>query len=225
MTKNKQTFLDLPGEIRNEIYKLALVQKKPIPINQQYGKAVKLNMALFRTCKVVHEEASPLFYSLNQLDCADVSEAKIASFLARIGHRNASYISHMILDFPEFDVHWPPDETEGVSVELFRRSMQLFASIRELSPRLTMVTLRLQDAEYTLKYLECALRADMSDREEIVRQVFPLVDAQFRNISSLKTIVLEVRENEELCDYEYGAIANHGWTLHRFTEVEIININ
>jgi hypothetical protein len=54
-------FLDQPGEIRNQVYRLALTRQEPIN-----GVLTKLPaIGLLRVCKKVHEEASSILYQEN----------------------------------------------------------------------------------------------------------------------------------------------------------------
>jgi len=57
----RKGFLDLPGEIRNHIYRLALVQQEAIN-----GRRTKVpTIAVLRVCKRIRDEASSILYSEN----------------------------------------------------------------------------------------------------------------------------------------------------------------
>ncbi len=56
-------FLALPGEIRNRIYRFALVTVKPFAIQLQWNRP--LDTALLRVNKQVFDEASGIFYTEN----------------------------------------------------------------------------------------------------------------------------------------------------------------
>lgn len=52
----------LPSEIRNLIYEFALLVPRTIDLSPENRKDVAPGLALFQTCRRVHEEAYPIFY-------------------------------------------------------------------------------------------------------------------------------------------------------------------
>lgn len=56
------SLLQLPGEIRNQIYQYALVKPKPFVVKLQFFPQ---ETALFRVNKQIYEEASTIFYHGN----------------------------------------------------------------------------------------------------------------------------------------------------------------
>ncbi|KAI9721129.1 MAG: hypothetical protein M1828_005235 [Chrysothrix sp. TS-e1954] len=58
------SLLDLPAEIRNSIYRLVLVPPRPA-LHTQHITKQSPNLALIHTCRQIHSEAMPLFYSEN----------------------------------------------------------------------------------------------------------------------------------------------------------------
>ena len=58
-------FLDLPAEMRNEIYRLVFVADGRIDFGSP-GKRFKRSAALLRTCRQVHEEGRTILYAENQ---------------------------------------------------------------------------------------------------------------------------------------------------------------
>ena len=66
-------FLDLPAELRTQIYELALVSREHIDLlsfasprtYQRPFQTTKLSPAILQTCKQVYEEASDVLYGLN----------------------------------------------------------------------------------------------------------------------------------------------------------------
>lgn len=56
-------FLALPGEIRNRIYRCALVTARPFAVQLQWGRP--LDTALLRVNKQIFDEASSIFYAEN----------------------------------------------------------------------------------------------------------------------------------------------------------------
>ena len=58
----------LPGEVRNQIYRILLVNNKHVDTEaRRLGKAVRTNLhpVILRACKKVYKEASSLFYREN----------------------------------------------------------------------------------------------------------------------------------------------------------------
>ena len=72
-SSKKTGFLDLPGELRNQIYELSLVTRKRINILcfasltgfRRPEQKLRLSSALLRTCKQVQDEGEKVLYGLN----------------------------------------------------------------------------------------------------------------------------------------------------------------
>ncbi|KAK4497150.1 hypothetical protein PRZ48_011600 [Zasmidium cellare] len=86
----KRTFLDLPPEIRNEIYLLALQHNRPLQvirvwIKHQYtlkSDRSSCNTALLATCRTINKEATPVLYGSNSIV---IGGASVPEFVAQIG--------------------------------------------------------------------------------------------------------------------------------------------
>jgi hypothetical protein len=61
------TFLDLPAEIRIEIYNLLLVERQTVRIP---GRLLNLYPPVLRVCKQIHAEAAPILYGRNKMRLA-----------------------------------------------------------------------------------------------------------------------------------------------------------
>lgn len=68
MDKSKTSFLDLPAEIRNNIYSRVLVCQGYVRLTRHKSTKVPA-LVLLRTCKQVHEEAASFFYAANSFYC------------------------------------------------------------------------------------------------------------------------------------------------------------
>lgn len=113
-------FLDLPGEIRNLIYKHLLVFETPIV---PWAKHESLPINLFYTNKTIHHEFGSLLYSRIAFDfgtngpsckkpfCRSCSARRI-SFLDEVG-QNAKHIQTIVIDFPLLicEHEWDWEET------------------------------------------------------------------------------------------------------------------
>lgn len=81
-------FLNLPGELRNWVYGLVLLDKHPLypwfkPSSRHHWRQT-LATGLLRASKTVHREASSLFYGQNRFDFAYVSPERIIAFLEKL---------------------------------------------------------------------------------------------------------------------------------------------
>lgn len=65
MDPSKLCFLDLPAEIRNEIYSNALVEDNPIPQPEGITKSPDKTTSLLLISKIIAAEASSIFYGKN----------------------------------------------------------------------------------------------------------------------------------------------------------------
>ncbi|KAK4899997.1 hypothetical protein LTR27_002760 [Elasticomyces elasticus] len=115
--------LRLPGELRTEIYKLVVTIESTIHISHRkadhklFGVVLDLepishNITLLQTCKQIHAEASPLFYTLNTFEIkarnnaggahlrngAELALSTLPMFLAQIGSINAAALRHISFD-------------------------------------------------------------------------------------------------------------------------------
>ncbi|KAK4502305.1 hypothetical protein PRZ48_005730 [Zasmidium cellare] len=119
------TFLDLPGEIRNRIYRLALVFDEPFELvpkaggskrapgralvacKKQFAKSLGPRKVL-RVNKQVNKEASDIFYGENRF-CftAVVGWQVLRGFMATIGKDNAARLRKITVH-----IHWPGQDTK-----------------------------------------------------------------------------------------------------------------
>ncbi|KAG4276881.1 hypothetical protein FPRO04_14234 [Fusarium proliferatum] len=176
-TGGSVSFLSLPGELRNTIYEIILLQSEPIDPWLRYG--LQVPTGLFCVSKTVHREASLLFYSQNRLDFGGRDPEKLASFLKQIGPRNAKSIQHIIIDFPEFLYLDPGD----VTIE--EKSLSILGSI--MSSCTGLITLK--TSLYSTSSME--LRLDNLDHFNLATEALHLVDTHFRAMPSLSEIILE----------------------------------
>lgn len=92
------SFLDLPGEIRNLIYRYALVLEGPITTN---FRPSELALNLLRANKQIHDEARSILHSQNTFNFFHLLTYLPLSFLQRIGPENAKWIESLEINFPE----------------------------------------------------------------------------------------------------------------------------
>ncbi|KAK4210936.1 hypothetical protein QBC37DRAFT_23647 [Rhypophila decipiens] len=119
------SFFVLPAEIRLQIYSHLLIyvdttkwgrakrgkalmiitdlidaSKSGLVYNPKGGRTLgnKLSAQLLRTCKLIHSEAAPILYSQHRFQ--GIYGHSFDDFFDRIGPRNTSYITDLILFFP-----------------------------------------------------------------------------------------------------------------------------
>lgn len=108
-------FLDLPAELRNEVYRLAFVS----PARFDFGAPNKLfqrSSAFLRTCRQVYDEGRSILYSENEFffqrqsrrngsiwapDWGELGFKPVRKFLKMIGPSNTSFIRHVTMLFED----------------------------------------------------------------------------------------------------------------------------
>lgn len=75
-------FLNLPGELRNKIYRLVLVKSKAFTVKLQFGGS--RTTSLMRTNKQIYQETSSIFYEENTF-CFPQSLFVGAPIIAQLG--------------------------------------------------------------------------------------------------------------------------------------------
>lgn len=108
-------FLDLPAELRNEVYRLAFVS----PARFDFGvpnKNFQRSSAFLRTCRQVYDEGRSILYSENEFffqrqsrrcgsiwaaDWGELGFKPVRKFLKMIGPSNTSFIRHVTMLFED----------------------------------------------------------------------------------------------------------------------------
>jgi hypothetical protein len=229
-------FFNLPAEIRLQIYKELLVFPEPIKFKTTKDlslpplilhKRCNLCPAVLRANKRVHHEAEGLLYTGNQFEFIDLVPTErlmytdctaVESFLNQIGLQNSSLIRHICIDFPAISDHRP-----GTAC-LHGDSIKTLELLREKCTSLTILETPLYDIIPLEVYHEDTGKRMVADA------AVDLVDARFRDISSLKEIVVNVYTYDKYKDLDYDPLKNpsdellrkmrdHGWTT-KITTVE-----
>jgi hypothetical protein len=151
-------FNKLPGELRNRIYELALLQFDGVTVfvpgirpHLFRPTETKNILALTETCKEMHNEASPVFYRVNKFVLiskylgerysGDIQNARnsqwkrgLCDWLALLGSRNTAALTHVEVDIgTSFLYNYVP------SSESIWRSV---ASVRSLFGEKTLVCMK-----------------------------------------------------------------------------------
>lgn len=200
------TFFKLPSELRNTIYELCLLQQEPIDPWTNYNQRPELTPGLLRTNKLIHHEASLLFYAQNRFDFTMATPEDIALFLGIIG-RNANYIQHVYINFPNLR------DLEPGNVTLVEGSISIIANIQSSCVNLSTLTTSLNSTNTTV------LQLDALDYPKVVTEALTLVNTRFRAISSLQSIVVEIHE-DNLSNYMRTEMETQGWTINVIEYVE-----
>ncbi|KAF2729312.1 hypothetical protein EJ04DRAFT_556187 [Polyplosphaeria fusca] len=117
------SFFDLPGELRNEVYRYHLVLDRPMelwaktnerehdwPVRwrdiafwRKLIRSRKLNLGLFRVCKQLNLEAAPIFYGENEFRFSGINGHIVAhSMFFTIRQRNFQWLKSITIAMPFF---------------------------------------------------------------------------------------------------------------------------
>lgn len=103
-------FLDLPAELRNEVYRLAFVSPSRFDFGSPTARTFERSSAFLRTCKQVHNEGRTILYAENEFffqrqsrrhgsiwaaDWGELGFKPTRKFLKMIGPINTSLIRHV----------------------------------------------------------------------------------------------------------------------------------
>ncbi|KAJ9658702.1 hypothetical protein H2198_003580 [Neophaeococcomyces mojaviensis] len=189
------SFLGLPNEIRNRIYKTVLTISHPIHLFQDPGSAVASFapdrpphwLAILHTNRQIHAESSAILYTENHFHFVDITGQQVVvlrSFLDRIGSTNAASLSHLCINFP---VAESMDDQPG-SVRLKDHSLQ---SLQLLQDRCTNLS--------TLETLVHHKNSRFFTRtDDFLREAFSQIDAQLKAIHSLKRVIVRVEVDDNI---------------------------
>jgi hypothetical protein len=234
---NPMNFFNLPTEFRLQVYKELLVFPEPIKFKTTkelslpplvLHKRCNLCPAALRANKRVHREANGLLYTGNRFEFIDLVPMErlmytdctaVESFLNQIGRQNSSVIRHICIDFSTISDYRP-----GTAC-LHGGSIKTLELLRENCTSLTILETPLYDIIPLEVYHEDTGKRMVADA------AVELVDARFRDISSLKEIVVNVYTYDQYKDLDYDPLKNpsdellrkmrdHGWT----TKITVIDI-
>lgn len=198
------SFLSLPAELRNEIYKYLLVSGDPIV---PWRKRCDLASNLLSTNTMILHEASSLLYGNNCFDLSSSTSIHTCDFLATIGLVNASHLNRIRIRFPEFG-----DLEEEVSLD--KKSLLALTKIQAYCTNIKSITVTAPTTY--LMGIELSV-----DNPSICDRALALVADHFRAITSLLELVMEVYDdglNSYIIPVE--KMKSFGWTLKTVEPVE-----
>ena len=203
------TFLSLPAELRNEVYKYLLVTAAPIEPFSHWHSTNGLAPNILCTNSTILHEARPFLYGKNHFNLATGGYGRVdaINFIDTIGFLNASYILSIRINFPDFecidyDMEYDDDDPEfGIgpdSLGLLDRIVSHCTSLRSITA--------------TTEHLKCIDKTCGNAERQAFIDGLPQVDFYLKEITSLQEIHIEVHEDAPASDWQ-GAMKSYGWIL------------
>ncbi|KOS45197.1 hypothetical protein ACN38_g3861 [Penicillium nordicum] len=191
------SFLGLPAELRNEIYMDLLVRTEPI---DPWSSDNRLAPNLLYTNMKILREARSLLYGDNCFDFSGSTPKLINQFLDEIGFANASHIRCIRIDFPGLR---GLDKKPSLEVD----GLDILEKIQCHCTNLNKFIMAPESTDTMERHFGSL------DSPNICANALVLVDARFREISSLQDIVVEVYEKVSSSDMR-KKMKSHGWKLN-----------
>ena len=125
------SFLSLPGEIRNKIYEIILVDKDPID-PWRLGFASR---SLFRVSETIRHESTSLYFSKNCFDLTSWTHMGIDKIMKRFGTNNLPMLQHVYFPCPILQSTRPERAVLDKAERIF------LTRLSESCPNLEIITL------------------------------------------------------------------------------------
>ncbi|KAH7035929.1 uncharacterized protein B0I36DRAFT_406683 [Microdochium trichocladiopsis] len=184
-TPYSSILLDLPAEIRYQIFYFLLVYHGPIAVFGSRRIRTRVDAAILSTNKQLHHEASAVLYGQNSfnLDTSETSdEGAPAAFLHSIGTRNAGLIRHICITFPH---HYARDPDTARWHALRDCDVLTLDVVREVCTGLRTLASARQTAN--VAEWEVGLQhIPWEDADEILGKI----DRHFRTVPDLEEVVV-----------------------------------
>ncbi|KAL8841992.1 MAG: hypothetical protein Q9176_002930 [Flavoplaca citrina] len=207
-------FLSLAREIRDQIYELALVLNEPIDLAWDASRGHDLAPGLLRTNKIIHSEASSLFYSRNHFQLFErfidptvplkpYSDPTI-SFFSQIGRNNAHQIQHVSIAFP----NWRGGDAASEDVRLNTESASILTRIQSSCPNLrTLTAFIYHENPFWLHFPD----GSVIHEPELVTEGLGPINDRFRAITSLREILVQF----DFCPHDFvkWEMESLGWKV------------
>lgn len=173
------SFLGLPSELRNMIYKELLVLDSPI----DYMFGLSLSTAILYTNRLINRESSWILYAENCFDFAGLDHARVSSFLDQIGRTNAGHIRDIRIRFPRIcDIRNNDLELEEDSVLLIARIVTDCIDLRTI----TIDIMSANDMELELAAV---------DSPNITTKALSLINTHLLQFPRIQRIAVEVYDD------------------------------
>ncbi|KAI4269078.1 MAG: hypothetical protein LQ337_007487 [Flavoplaca oasis] len=207
-------FLSLAREMRDQIYELALVLNEPMDLAWDASLGHDLAPGLLRTNKIIHSEASSIFYSRNHFKLFErfinptvplkpYSDPTV-SFFSQIARNNAHQIQHISIAFP----NCRGDDAACEEIRLSTESASILARIQTSCLNLrTLTAFIYHDHPLSQHFPECA----MIDDPGIITEGLGPINDRFRAIASLREIIVQFDFHPH--DFVKRGMESHGWKV------------
>ena len=209
----ESSFLRLPGEIRTAIYLELLAASAPVvlqrdstagpraagsrsrsasPCEKAQVQQRRIWPAILRTCRSVCSEAASVLYGANRFTLHNnvyPSEHQLrvlAAFLDAVGAANAGHIRHLCIPFPAIDL----DGQRAGRMAITESSMRILGLVRRRCPGIRTLETSVESSD-SMECIDLMVVDDLGAVADIVS----LFDARFRDIPSLKRIVVNLYDD------------------------------
>jgi hypothetical protein len=199
-------FLNLPWELRDQIYTLVLLHQEPIGLCGVNSD--QFTPGLFRVSKIIYYEATSLFYTKNRFDFTGRAVEHIRRSFSQIGRYNADYIQHICIGFPAFVV-----DRESGNVTLENDTDAILTNIQSCCANLRTLTISLYGGDAISELDAVWLQRDKQENLKVVTEVLKLVNSRLRAISSLQEIIVETDEDGPNFHIQ-RRMESHGWKIN-----------
>ena len=205
------SFLHLPGEIRNEIYRYLLVHEGTI---KPWDGDHELSPNILATNKTILHEARSILYGNNCFDLSlrGRSPYRIQVFFGIIGIINMGYFRSIRLDFPRFD--W--DKSEALD-DISLSNLAIIASFCARLETVTMTPFSIDILTSCSKLLE-RFSYPGCPTIETYGTLLAQVDSSLREIPAVKHIIVEAYQSPG--EYLTKEMEGLGWTIRIVKEPE-----
>ncbi|KAF2678071.1 hypothetical protein K458DRAFT_409242 [Lentithecium fluviatile CBS 122367] len=182
-----RNFLDLPIDIRYDVYTRVLHVPHPLYLFREPGCPVETFapekpirwLALLSTNHQIHREASAALYKTNQFHLMDTTQQEsnlLQSFLDCIGPVNAASLSHLCISFPAAE----NIEGQPGQVKLREDSLQSLKLLQDQCAKLSTLEMIVHSKNSSV----------FRETDDFLQGALLSIDAQFKAIPSLKRIVV-----------------------------------
>ncbi|KAF5025154.1 hypothetical protein F66182_2729 [Fusarium sp. NRRL 66182] len=187
------SFLDLPLELRSEIYSYSLVCNDAIPLTwpQFHGKPsdrqkLFLSPQILSLNKQIRHEAAQYLYGKNRF--STYSDSSLSFFLREIGPINASMIQHLRFSFPSFRY----DAHTGMTLAKNCGFFAILDVLGEKCPSMALLEISVSSSRHLEDHLGFNIR--VKKRLDLVDEALDTIDEKFKTLPSLRRVTVDVPE-------------------------------
>ena len=190
-------FLSFSSELRNKIYEQILMNQKYIDFFTLFYLRL-LTPEFFRTNNTVCREINSLLYVQNRFNFVTCDFEFVISFVNQIDRNNANHIRHIRIDFLDIS------NLDRHDITFENNFIRILIKIRSDCINLSTLTTFLSNTN--------VLTFDALDNFNFVVETLALIDVDFKIISFLQKIIVEMYNDELSVDIK-RKMKNYGWTI------------